>query len=395
MRVINATNSHASIDLLANLSSASTGTARDTAGAFVSVGEGSIALQVNDSGAGTSLSATTTTLTKDQAYSLVAYDYDGAVKLALLGENATAPASGSAQWRVFNTALGAGSLDIYLTDTATDLATVSSPNFTLNSSTTVTASSLITVTPGTYRVRVTGTGNRSDLRLDMPSVTIGNQQSAVLLLTPTVGANLVNGGWLLQQGTLSVARNDNARVRLISAVSGATPVAASAGGVVISAGSASPTVGDYVTVPANGVTVKIAGVTVDTASLVLAGGSDVSLLVHGDPATATATAIVDNNFPSAVPSNVKIRLLNGLTGAPLGLILNADFAVLANNVAPGQASQPALTAANTAMRVEVTSSVSQQSLYLQSALNIAGGGVYTMFMLGDSAAPVGVFRKDH
>lgn len=147
---------------------------------------------------------------------------------------------------------------------------------------------------------------------------------------------------------------------------------------------------------ANGVVVNVAGTAVNTSGIVLAGGSDVSLLVYGNSATATATAtaIVDNNFPPTVGTNVKMRLLNGLTGTPMGLTLNADFALRADNVMPGTASVPALAAANSAMRIEVTSSVSQQSLYLQSALNIAGGGVYTMFMLGDSTAPIGVLRKD-
>lgn len=140
--------------------------------------------------------------------------------------------------------------------------------------------------------------------------------------------------------------------------------------------------------------VNVAGTAVNTSGIVLAGGSDVSLLVYGNSATATATAIVDNNFPPTVGTNVKMRLLNGLTGTPMGLTLNADFALRADNVMPGTASVPALAAANSAMRIEVTSSVSQQSLYLQSALNIAGGGVYTMFMLGDSTAPIGVLRKD-
>jgi hypothetical protein len=89
-----------------------------------------------------------------------------------------------------------------------------------------------------------------------------------------------------------------------------------------------------------------------------------------------------------------MRLLNGTTGTAIGLTLNADFSVLANNVLQGQASTSGLATANSAMRVEVTSSVSQQSLYLQTGLNIPGSGVYTMFMLGDSTAPTGVLRKD-
>lgn len=132
----------------------------------------------------------------------------------------------------------------------------------------------------------------------------------------------------------------------------------------------------------------------NTSLLALTAGNDVSLLEHGSPGSATATTLVDNNFAPGASSNVKMRLLNGLTGIPVALNLTTDFAVLADKLQPGKASAAALAAASAAMRMEVTSSVAQQSVYLQSALSLSGGGVYTLFMLGDSAAPVGVLRKD-
>ncbi len=128
--------------------------------------------------------------------------------------------------------------------------------------------------------------------------------------------------------------------------------------------------------------------------ITLTAGTDVTLLVHGAPTAATVSAITDNNFLPSATTRLKMRLLNGTTGTAIGLTLNADFSVLANNVLPGQASAPGLATANSAMRIEVTSSVSQASLYLQTGLNIPGSGVYTMFMLGDASAPTGVLRKD-
>ena len=361
VRLINATHGQTSLDLLSNQAGVVSGVLRDAASSHGSVAEGSVTLQVNSGGS--AWVSSTSTLSKGVFYSVVAYELNGTARLAVLTENTPAPSGGNAQWRVVNLAGSSGALDVYLTDPGTDLAGVGSPSLSLAASTSTTTSPTLSVSPGTYRLRVTGSGNTDDLRLDLPSVTIGNQQVVNVLLTPAAGASLLNAVWAPEKAAVTAVRNPNARVRLVAAVAGSGVVAASAGGTVLSSGSVSPAVSDYLTVPA------------------------------GSLAAPTATALVDNNFAPG-SSSVKLRLLNGLTGAATGLILSADFAVLASNVTPGQVSAPALATASTVMRVEATAAVTQQSVYLQPALNLSGGSVYTLFMLGDSSAPVGVLRKD-
>ncbi len=46
------------------------------------------------------------------------------------------------------------------------------------------------------------------------------------------------------------------------------------------------------------------------------------------------------------------------------------------------------------MRLEVMASTSQTPLYAESALNLPGGAVYTLFMLGDAGATQHLLRKD-
>jgi hypothetical protein len=395
VRLINATLSHPSLDLLVNAAVVVPATAQQSASAYVAPAAGSLTLQVNDAGSSTSLALASAVIVKDYHYSVLAYESGGAVRLAVISEDIAAPAAGSAQMHVFDAAGSAGALDVYVTDAATDLAAVSSPSFSVNATSFAQSSGLVTFAPGTYRVRVTGAGNKADLRLDMASVTLADQQVGTVLLTPTAGAGLVNGGWLLQQSTFTANRNTSARVRLAAAVSGGASVAASAGGTSIAGAAAAPSIGAYTVVPAAGaLAVTVNGTAVNTAALSFAEGTDVTLLVYGSPTAATATAIVDDNFLPATSTNLKMRLLNGVTGNAVALTLLADFAVVANAIAPGQASPATLVAGNSTMRVEVTSAASQQSLFLQTALNIPGGGVYTLFMLGDAAAPVGVLRKD-
>ena len=89
-----------------------------------------------------------------------------------------------------------------------------------------------------------------------------------------------------------------------------------------------------------------------------------------------------------------MRLLNAMTGQATALSLAANFSPLATGVAPGAASSYGLVAGSTSMRLDVTSDLSSAALYSESALNIGGDSVYTLFMLGDASAPQHVLRKD-
>ena len=92
------------------------------------------------------------------------------MRTTVIAEDTAAPAAGTASLRVFDAATDAGAIDVYVTDPAVDITTLTSPTFSFSSSTSLQASGFLSIAPGTYRVRVTGAGNPADLRLDMPSV---------------------------------------------------------------------------------------------------------------------------------------------------------------------------------------------------------------------------------
>lgn len=404
LRVINATRTHASIDLSsAVLTSTTTGTAtkpisavaRQSASATTSLAGGSYSLQITDAGSTTTLASTSPTLTKDQSYSLLAYESGGVVRVALLGENDTAPAAGSSAVRIFNAAADLGAVDVYITAPTVDLATVSAPSFALAASTSVQSTTTLTFTPGTYRVRVTASGNRDDVRLDIPSTTFADQKTTTVVLTPTLGVGLVDGAVLVEKGDFASFANTKARVRLVSGVSGGT-VTASAGTSTIEAGALSPSIGSYVVVPSGSAawSVNIGGRAASVPPITLAAGSDNTVLVTGTTAAASASLLVDDDHAPAVSSNVNLRLINGLQPGSAGLSLTVDFSLVANNVAAGASSGYKGVTGNTSMRLEVSSSLSPTPISLQTALNIPGGGVYSIFVLGDPAAPITSVRKD-
>lgn len=394
LRLVNATVTHASLDLLVNTAVVASATAADSASAYTTAGATTNTLQLNDTGSATSLLTVSAALGAGQHYTVVAYEQGGAVKTAVLTEDFAVPAAGTAQLRIYDADTDAGTLDVYITAPTTDLATVASPTTSITADTGPISGVWLPYGPGTYRVRVTGRGGKSDVRIDMP-LTLTALQVATVVLTPASGGLLVNGATLTQQGSYAATRNTTARVRLTSAVSGSATVAATAGSTTIDAGTAAPNVGAYIVVPAAGVlAINVNGSAITPPAAGLTVGSDSTLLVYGSPGSATATLLADDNRRPTSTANVKMRLVNGITGTQTPLTLAANFTPVASNIAAGAASTYGLVAGSTTMRIDVTSPSLPNFLAPQTGLSIGGDSVYTVFMLGDSATPRFDARRD-
>jgi hypothetical protein len=407
LRLINATLTHASISLLANSSPAIPATAIDTVSSYAGVAAGGTTLQVNDD-AGAALATTSPSLAGNQHYALLAYESGGTLRTAFIAEETAAPAAGRAALRVFDAATDAGAVDVYVTDPAVDITTgTSSPTFSLPATNSAQSTQFLSFAPATYRVRVTAAGVPTDVRLDIPSIVLASGQLATVIVTPTTGGALANGSVLLQQGAYTAARNTNARVRLAAAVSGGAQVTATAGAPAGNVGNAvvSPFVTGYVVVPAgSAISVSVNGNSVGSPAGTLAAGSDNTLLVHGSPASSTASLVIDDNRLPTLSTNLKIRLLNGLTGAaPPPVRLVANLLIVADNVQPGTASAYPAVAVATATPttlLAVYSTSGGPNLYPAGSGSSGTGqtlppnAVYTLFMFGDSGAPAPFLSRD-
>jgi hypothetical protein len=382
VRLVNTTLNHASLDLAVGATVVVQGTAKDTASNYAGVGAGSPTLQVNDAGTATALTTIAPTISGSLHYAIIVYESNGIVRAAVLGEDNVAPAAGSAQVRILDVAPEAGALDVYVTAPG---AALTSPSFTVPASASAFTSGLLTFSAGTFEIRVTGQGNVNDLRLDIPSVTLTSLQTATLVLSASAGGVLVDGAVMVQQGAYTASRNPNARVRLATGVLNSAAVGAVAGAsTVINAPVTSPAVGAYTVVPANSaLTVNVNGV-VTPVTGTLTAGSDATLLVTGTAAAPTSKLIVDDNHLPSTNTVYKMRLVNGLTGAATTQTLTADFAVIASGVAPNSASSYGTGQGSTAVRLDV-----QPIGITTSTLNILNNAVYSVFVFGDPAVPVG------
>lgn len=388
LRLANATITHPSLSLLVNSNTAVSATATDTVSATTSASSGTVALQVNDAGGGTSLVTTQPTLTGGLHYVLVAYESGGAVRAALVNEDYTIGATGATNLRIVDVAPEAGRLDLYITTSACSTANLTALSPTGSFTTLPLLPLAQSQGAGTYNVCVTAQGSKTDIRLAMP-ITLAGANAATLVLTPASGGALLNGSLILQQSTYTATRNTNARVRLAAAVSpGATVAATVSGGAVIDAGSAAPNYGFYTLVPAAGsVNVTVNGASVGLSSGALRAGSDSTLLVTGTAAAPVATLLGDDNRPPTDPTTAKIRLVNGLTGNTGSLTLIAGSSPIGINVTPGTASGYATItpAASTTTALQLTSS-SNGLIKTDTANTLIANTVYSVLAVGDGTA---------
>ena len=398
IRLVNLTTSNSSFDLVAvndddDEDELASGISADAASDRSSVKAGEMSYQLRRAGNDTAVVTTSWSLTKKLKYTAIAYGQEGSLKMAMLEEDEDEPDSGKARLRVYNTSSDSGTLDLYLTDTEADLDDAAI-------TTTVGAggsTGFVTLSPGTRRLRLTASGDNTDLRLDLPAITVSAGDITTLIVTAGPGGVLVHAATLQQDGGLVAYKNSSARVRVAAGVADNASIMASVGGEAIGSTQRAPSVGSYRLVTAGqalALQTTVNGAALDAQTVTLKAGGDYTLVVHGTPAAAGTALLTDDNRLPTSSSKAKVRLVNALAGLENGLTLSVDYSALAIDVLPGNGSDYASASSATDVPLEVTSPLSSTALFSIAEADIAGYGVYTVFMLGSGSSPYGTLRKD-
>lgn len=395
VRLVNLSPGYASLDLYADDSLRNADVAFLAAGAAVETPSGTdVETAVHAADGSTALNSTSRTLTAGRHYTVLAYGWQGGLKTAMVEESSTAADSGYANVTVMNLAVDAGALDVYLTasDDALESATPLASAVAGGSSAT-----LASRTAGTYRLRVTGSGDPSDLRLDIPALTLASQQVLSLVLTSGSSGVLVHGVLLVHEGAATALANTQARVRVVSAVGGGGRVTASAQGQALVSNALAPNIGGWASVSgssAASVQVAVNGTAVSLGSQSLPAGSDTTVLVWGDAAAPQVQFITEDNRLPTVSTKAKLRLVHAMAGVSEPLTLTADYSPLASDVAQGTASAWATLTGGVATLLEVSTPASSTPLYSQAETTLQSKGVYTLFLFGDASSVRPVLRKE-
>jgi hypothetical protein len=397
VRLVNATRAYSSLDLYQSSTRIVASTAAGTSSDYAGLEEETYTFYVKNAGSSSSAATLSGSVEKEAHYAVIAYATGGAMATVYVSESEDSPSSGVAKLRIFNAAASEiESVDVYLRSSA--CSDLGSSDTALATDVTGLQDSYSSVTAASYHVCVTAAGDKSDLRLDIPALTLGSQQIATLILTNTTGGVLLNGLLLNQQGSLTAYANTSVRMRLAADAASSGVVSAAANGTTLGTSYSSPTVGSYKLVEAGELTmtVSINGTELAATGLSASAGTDVTLLVAGSVASPAITLLSDDNTPSTSSSKpVKIRLVNGLNGIGGAAMLTVDGDVIADSVDFGAASTPVnVPASSAAAALDIT--YAGTSLWSASSQTLTSGKVYTMFLLGDSSGtPKGILRADH
>lgn len=344
-------------------------------------------------GSGTTLLSFNPAVAERRYFTLLAYGPQGGLKQLLLDDNSGAPADNRSQLRVVNAAPDAGALDIYLTGTNDTLA----ESVPVQSGAAVDAvGAWLTVNSGSYRLRVTATGSKTDLRLDVVALALASKQLVTLVLSPATGGVLVKGLVLTQQGAIAALAPTQARLRVVAGLAAAGNVNLRLGGAAVLSNITAPAVTPYTFVPAGeqAVLVSVNGINQPGSSFTLTAGADYTLLVYG-PADAALVRWVsdDNNLPSD-RTRAKLRLVNAVQGLSGPLAMSIDFSPVADSVADGAASAYDTVDSTTTGQLSVSALGTAAPLFRAVDQVFVAAANYSVFLVGNAGSPVGIVRKD-
>jgi Domain of unknown function (DUF4397) len=388
VRLVNASSGYAQLDLRVDDKTVQSGVTYGNSASYVEA-EPSKSSAIFASNGATALLSFTPSTSERKYYTVLAYGPAGSLKQVTLDENQSEPDANRSLLRVVNAAPDAGSVDVYVTG-SNDTLQASVP---VQSAVAVdSVGSFITINSGTWRLRITGTGSKTDLRLDVPSFTLGSKGIVTLVITPSAGGVLTRALFLSQQGGITGFAATQARVR---AASGLTGTSARLGDVDLLVAGNAPTVSTYSSLSAGDQTLVV---TVDGAPLsstvkTLVAGSDYTLLLHGTAGSPQVSWIDDDNTRPTDIAQAKVRLLNGVSGLSGTATMTVNGAQIGAGVAAGAASGYSLQEASTTADILVAGA-GPVTLFSAADQTFLAASSYTVFVLGPSNSATGILRKD-
>jgi hypothetical protein len=334
-------------------------------------------------------------LAGEQTYSLVAYGSTSAPQLMLMPDANLEPGSGRTQLRLAQAATGIGVVDVYLT--APDLPLDGLlPNLVGVSY--GAATPYLQFSPGTYRVRVTGSGTATVI-YDSGARSFSDNTSTDMILYARTSGRLpsallidVNGA-----GRRLVAENTLAQTKFVHAApqSGNVNVLIDSTAVFNAVPYVGATLYATVTAAAHAITLEAAatpGAPLASVTPTFAPASDTTIVLTGLVGSTRALVLADDNVPP--PSGVsRVRFVNASIGAgPLDLLIDnvKRASAVAENAASAYVDIPAGTY-TVAFADPATGTVRAT---LSPAVDFLDGYTTSVYAIGTFDALTGVATRD-
>jgi hypothetical protein len=400
VRLLNLSTGYSSLDLITNLDdddddedeTQSEGVALDTVSDYVTLDPDNYTIKLKRTGSGSILrSFAGEELVSDTINTYVAYGEVGQFGALRIDDTLDEADSGETKLSFANVS-SAGSLDIYITDSDTELDDTTPVLSGVGA-----ALSAVSVDSGTFRLRVTASGDNSDVRLDISSLVLPDRGVATIVLTSTQGGMLANAVYLPQEGSPTKLLNTKARLRGAVAVADGASASIQAGGQSVLSAATAGVIGSRYTLLDAGsvpVTLTVNGVAVAVPNINLQAGADYTLLVWSNASGAQTSLIVDDNRLPSSSGNTKLRLLNGMSTLAAPLTLSVDFSPIIEGTLLGQVSDAEETTGGTDRQFDITNASTAAPVLTRGSITLQSNSVYTFFMTDSGVTPIGVLRRD-
>jgi len=400
IRLLNLSTGYTSLDLITNVDAdeddedvtQSEGVALETVSDYQTMDADAYTIKLKRTGSGSILrSFTNEELVEDDTFTYVAYGEVGAFGAMRLDDTQDEADAGETKLSVSNVST-AGALDVYVTDTDTDLDDTTPVLSGVGAGLTS-----FSTNSGTYRLRVTASGDNDDVRLDIPNFPLPDRGVGALILTSTQGGTLANAIWLPQEGQPTKYTNTKARLRgAVGVANGASASIAVAGKSVLGSATAGVIGSRYTLLDAGTlpVTLAVNGTAVTVPNISLQAGADYTLLVWSNASGPQTTLIVDDNRLPSSAGNTKLRLLNGMSTLGAPLTLSMDFSPLIEGALVGDVSDEVEVQSGTDRQIDISNTSTAAQVLTRSSLTLQSNSVYTFFMSDNGPTPIGVLRRD-
>ena len=400
IRLLNLSTGYTSLDLITNVDAdeddedvtQSGSVAVETVSDYKDVEADKYTIKLKRTGSGSILrSFTNEELVEDDAFTYVAYGEVGAFGALRIDDTQDDADAGETKISVANVST-AGALDVYITDTDTDLDDTTPVLSGVGAGLTT-----FSTNSGTYRLRVTAGGDNDDVRLDIPAFPLPDKGVGALILTSTQGGTLANALWLPQEGQPTKYTNTKARLRGAVGVANGASASIFAGGKTVLGSATAGVIGSRYTLLDAGsvpVTLTVNGTAVPVANVTLQAGADYTLLVWSNVNGPQTSLIVDDNRLPSSSGNTKLRLLNGMSTLGAPLTLSMDFSPLIEGALVGEVSDEVEVQSGTDRQIDISNTSTAAAVLTRGSLTLQANSVYTFFMTDNGATPIGVLRRD-
>ncbi|HTU66652.1 MAG TPA: DUF4397 domain-containing protein [Steroidobacteraceae bacterium] len=399
IRLLNLSTGYTSLDLITNVQddddddvTQSSNVALDSVSEYVDLDADNYTIKLKRTGSGSVLrSFTGEQLVNDTINTYVAFGEVGAFGALKLDDTQDDADAGETKLALANLS-SAGNLDVYITGADVDL-----------DDTTPVASGVgagfqnITVDSGSFRLRVTASGDTSDVRLDIPTFTLADKGVAALIFTSTQGGTLANAIYLPQEGQPTKLTNAKSRVRAAIGAANGANASVQVGGVTVLATATAGVIGSRYTLLDSGsqaVTLVVNGTQVTVPNVQLSAGADYTLLVYSTANGPTTSLVVDDNRLPTSSTQVKLRLLNGMSTLAAPITLSLDFSPLVEGTLLGEVSDEVEVSSGSDRQLDVSNTSTAAAILTRTGLSLQQNSVYTFFMTDNGATPIGVLRRD-